>query len=230
MRTFLNGSSPARPSWKKFANKFKTLSSRFTRNGILFVLSAPSGAGKTTLVEALRKTSEFIYSVSCTTRPARAGEIDGEDYRFLSDEEFQTRAKAGEFLEHATVHGHHYGTLLTPIAESLNHGRDVLIDIDTQGAANIRNSRQEFIRQALADIFLMPPDVEELRRRLTKRGTETAEQIETRLSNAIREMESWPHYRYTIISRTPDDDLEKFRHIKQPDRSLTSHLTQKSRR
>jgi len=191
------------------------------------VLSAPSGAGKTTLVEALRKTSEFIYSVSCTTRPARAGEIDGEDYRFLSDEEFQTRAKAGEFLEHATVHGHHYGTLLTPIAESLNHGRDVLIDIDTQGAANIRNSRQEFIRQALADIFLMPPDVEELRRRLTKRGTETAEQIETRLSNAIREMESWPHYRYTIISRTTDDDLEKFRHIMQAERYLSRRLLQK---
>ena len=191
------------------------------------MLSAPSGAGKTTLVEALRKTSEFIYSVSCTTRPARAGEIDGEDYRFLSDEEFQTRAKAGEFLEHATVHGHHYGTLLTPIAESLNHGRDVLIDIDTQGAANIRNSRQEFIRQALADIFLMPPDVEELRRRLTKRGTETAEQIETRLSNAIREMESWPHYRYTIISRTTDDDLEKFRHIMQAERYLSRRLLQK---
>src|SRR6266850_4239307 len=140
---FRNGWFFARPSSKKFANKFKTLSSRFTRNGILFVLSAPSGAGKTTLVDALRETAEFVYSVSCTTRPARAGEIDGEDYRFLSDEEFNARAKAGEFLEHANVHGHQYGTLLKPIAEDLANGRDVLIDIDTQGAANIRNSKDE---------------------------------------------------------------------------------------
>ncbi len=203
------------------------MSSRFTRNGILFVLSAPSGAGKTTLVEALRKTSEFIYSVSCTTRPARAGEVHEEDYRFLSNDEFNARAKAGEFLEHATVHGHQYGTLLGPIAENLRHGRDVLIDIDTQGAENIRNAKDEFIRQALADIFLMPPDVDELRRRLTKRGTETPEQIETRLGNAIREMESWPKYRYTIISRTMDEDLQKFRHIMNAERYLSRRLIQK---
>jgi guanylate kinase len=191
------------------------------------VLSAPSGAGKTTLVEALRRTSEFIYSVSCTTRPARAGEVDGDDYRFLADEEFNARAKAGEFLEHATVHGHRYGTLLKPIAENLSNGRDVLIDIDTQGAANIRNSKDQFIPEALADTFLMPPDVDELRRRLTKRGTETAEQIETRLANAISEMESWPKYRYTIISRTTEEDLEKFRHIMNAERYLSRRLVKK---
>jgi guanylate kinase len=203
------------------------LSSRFTRNGILFVLSAPSGAGKTTLVDALRETSEFVYSVSCTTRPARAGEVEGEDYRFLSDEEFNARADAGEFLEHANVHGHHYGTLLKPILENLKNGRDVLIDIDTQGAANIRSAKDEFVRGSLADIFLMPPDVDELRRRLTQRGTETAEQIETRLTNAIREMESWPKYRYTIISRTTDEDLQKFRHIMNAERYLSRRLIQK---
>jgi guanylate kinase len=203
------------------------LSSRFTRSGILFLLSAPSGAGKTTLVDALRETSEFIYSVSCTTRPARAGETDGQDYRFLSDEEFNGHVAAGEFLEHAVVHGHQYGTLLKPIAENLRHGRDVLIDIDTQGAANIRNLKDDFIRQSLADVFLMPPDVDELRRRLTKRGTETAEQIETRLSNAIREMESWPQYRYTIISRTTEEDLQKFRHIMNAERYLSRRLMQK---
>jgi guanylate kinase len=217
----------AKPSSRKFANKSKTLSSRFTRNGILFVLSAPSGAGKTTLVDALRQTSEFVYSVSCTTRPARAGEVEGEDYRFLSEEEFNARAKAGEFLEHATVHGRHYGTLLKPIVEDLMNGRDVLIDIDTQGAANIRRHKDEFVRQSLADIFLMPPDVDELRRRLTKRGTETAAQIETRLANAIREMESWPQYRYTIISRTTEEDLQKFRHIMNAERYLSRRLIQK---
>ncbi|HST30858.1 MAG TPA: guanylate kinase [Chthoniobacterales bacterium] len=203
------------------------MSSRFTRNGILFVLSAPSGAGKTTLLEAVRQTSEFVYLVSCTTRPARAGEVEGEDYRFLSTEEFQACVKAGEFLEHATVHGYQYGTLLRPITENLSNGRDVLIDIDTQGATTIRNCKDEFIRQALADIFLMPPNVAELRRRLTKRGTETAEQIETRLANAIREMELWPQYRYTIISRTTEEDLQKFRHIMNAERYLSRRLLQK---
>ena len=191
------------------------------------MLSAPSGAGKTTLVDALRETSEFVYSVSCTTRPARAGEIDGEDYRFLSEEEFNARARAGEFLEHAVVHDHQYGTLLKPIVEDLMNGRDVLIDIDTQGAANIRKHRDEFVRQSLADIFLMPPDVDELRRRLTKRGTETTEQIETRLKTAISEMESWPQYRYTIISRTTEEDLQKFRHVMNAERYLSRRLIQK---
>jgi guanylate kinase len=191
------------------------------------VLSAPSGAGKTTLVDALRETSEFVYSISCTTRPARASEVDGEDYRFLSEGEFNSRARAGEFLEHARVHGHQYGTLLKPIVENLSNGRDVLMDIDTQGAANIRNAKDEFVRQCLADIFLMPPDVDELRRRLTNRGTETTEQIETRLTNAIREMESWPKYRYTIISRTTEEDLQKFRHIMNAERYLSRRLIQK---
>jgi len=203
------------------------LSSRFNRTGILFVLSAPSGAGKTTLVDALRQTSEFTYLVSCTTRPARAGEVDGEDYRFLSDEEFNARAKAGEFLEDATVHGHRYGTLLKPIVEDLMNGQDVLIDIDTQGAANIRKHKDEFIRGALADVFIMPPDVDELRRRLTKRGTETSDEIEARLATAIREMESWSKYRYTIISRTTEEDLQKFRHIMNAERYLSRRLIQK---
>ena len=130
-------------------------------------------------------------------------------------------------MEHATVHGHHYGTLLKPIIEDLMNGHDVLIDIDTQGAATIRKHKDEFVRQSLADIFLMPPDVDELRRRLTKRGTETAEQIETRLANAIREMDSWPQYRYTIISRTTKEDLQKFRHIMNAERYLSRRLIQK---
>jgi guanylate kinase len=203
------------------------LSNRFSRYGILFVISAPSGAGKTTLVDALRQTSEFVYSVSCTTRPARAGEVEGEDYHFLSDAEFSARTKAGEFLEHATVHGHEYGTLLTPIVEDLMNGRDVLIDIDIQGAANIRKHKDEFVRQALADVFIMPPDLDELRRRLTKRGTETAEQIESRLKTAAREMQAWREYRYTIISRTTDEDLQKFRHIMNAERYLSRRLIQK---
>ena len=191
------------------------------------MLSAPSGAGKTTLLDAVRETSEFVYLVSCTTRPPRAGEVEGEDYRFLSQEEFQARAKSGEFLEYATVHGYQYGTLLRPIVDNLGKGRDVLIDIDTQGAATIRNCKDESIQKAFADIFLMPPNVDELRRRLTKRGTETVEQIETRLANAIREMELWTQYRYTIISRTTEEDLQKFRHIMNAERYLSRRLIQK---
>ena len=192
------------------------------------MLSAPSGAGKTTLLDAVRQTTEFVYLISCTTRPPRTGELEGEDYRFLSEEEFQAHVKADDFLEHATVHGYRYGTLLRPITENLSNGRDVLIDIDTQGASTIRNCKDPFIREALVDIFLMPPNVDELRRRLTKRGTETVKQIETRLGNAIREMESWPQYRYTIISRTTDEDVEKFRHIMNAERYLSRRLIQKA--
>lgn len=191
------------------------------------MISAPSGAGKTTLVDALKKTGEFIYSVSCTTRPTRAGEVDGKDYQFLSETDFLARIKSGEFLEHATVHGQHYGTLLKPILTNLKNGIDVLIDIDTQGAASIRNSKDEFIRQSLADIFIMPPDLDELRRRLTNRGTETAEQIESRLTTAAREMKAWREYRYTIISRTTEEDLQKFRHIMNAERYLSRRLIQK---
>jgi guanylate kinase len=203
------------------------LNKQFSRSGILFVVSAPSGAGKTTLVEAIRKTPNVFYSVSCTTRAPRSGESNGQDYQFLSQGDFCAHVKAGHFLEHAQVHGDFYGTLREPVVTNLRNGTDVLIDIDTQGAANIRNSKDEFVRQALADIFIMPPDVDELRRRLTKRGTETAAQIETRLGNAIREMQSWPKYRYTIISRTTEEDLQKFRHIMNAERYLSRRLTQK---
>ena len=200
------------------------MNKEFSRYGILFVVSAPSGAGKSTLCDALRQTPDFVYSVSCTTRPPRAGEIEGDDYHFLSEAEFAARATAGEFLEHANVHGKFYGTLRDPILSNLHNGVDVLIDIDTQGAAAIRAFDDAFVRQALADVFIMPPDLEELRRRLTKRGTETAEQIEVRLVTAAREMELWRDYRYTIISRSVEEDLLKFRHIMGAERYLSGRM------
>ncbi|HEY2713466.1 MAG TPA: guanylate kinase [Chthoniobacterales bacterium] len=200
------------------------MNKEFGRYGILFVVSAPSGAGKTTLCDALRQTSDFVYSVSCTTRTPRAGEINGEDYHFLSEKDFLARAEAGEFLEYAEVHGKYYGTLRDPILSNLQKGVDVLIDIDTQGAAAIRAYDDAFVRQALADVFIMPPDLEELRRRLTKRGTETGTQIEVRLQTAAREMELWRDYRYTIISRSMEEDLQKFRQIMGAERILSSRL------
>jgi len=134
------------------------------------VVSAPSGAGKTTLVERIRRTPSLFYSVSCTTRAPRTGEIDGQDYQFLSDADFRERIEKGDFLEHAHVHGDYYGTLREPVVTNLKRGKDVLIDIDTQGAAVIRNCGDPLIRDTLADVFIMPPDLEELRKRLLKRG------------------------------------------------------------
>jgi guanylate kinase len=200
------------------------LSKQFTRSGILFVVSAPSGAGKTTLCDALRQTPDFVYSVSCTTRAPRAGELDGEDYHFLTEEDFLQRVAAQEFLEYAKVHEHYYGTLKKPIRAHLDEGVDVLIDIDIQGAAAIRQYNDEFIRRALCDVFIMPPDLDELRRRLTKRGTETEQQIELRLQTAAREMELWRDYRYTIISKSMEEDLLKFRHIMGAERYLSRRL------
>ena len=200
------------------------MSKHFTRSGILFVVSAPSGAGKTTLCDALRQTPDFVYSVSCTTRPPRAGEAEGEDYHFLAEKDFLQRVDAGEFLEYAKVHEHYYGTLHGPIRANLDNGIDVLIDVDTQGAASIRNYNDEFIRKSLCDVFIMPPDLDELRRRLTKRGTETEQQIDLRLKNAAREMELWRDYRYTIISKSMEEDLLKFRHIMGAERYLSRRL------
>lgn len=203
------------------------MSKQFSRYGILFVISAPSGAGKTTLVEALRQTPNFFYSVSCTTRAPRGGEVDGEDYQFLSDADFQARIKAGEFLEYAQVHGDYYGTLRDPVVANLKKSVDVLIDIDTQGAATIRGCDHPFIRAAFTDIFIMPPDLDELRRRLINRGTETPEKIELRLANAAREMQFWRDYHYTIISRSMEEDLEKFRHIIAAESFLSRRLIHK---
>jgi guanylate kinase len=203
------------------------LSNHFGRTGILFVVSAPSGAGKTTLCDALRQTSDFVYSVSCTTRPPRASEIDGEDYRFISEVDFVARISGDQFLEHAKVHEHRYGTLREPIVSNLKQGIDVLIDVDTEGAAVIRNYDNKFIRDALCDVFIMPPDLEELRRRLIKRGTETNAQIELRLKTAAREMVLWRDYRYTIISKSIEEDLQKFRQIMGAERYLSRRLIEK---
>ena len=201
------------------------MSKQFSRSGILFVVSAPSGAGKTTLVEAIRQTPNLFYSVSCTTRAPRSGEINEEHYQFLSGADFRARLEAGDFLEHAQVHGDFYGTLREPVLTNLKKGVDVLIDIDTQGAANIRNCDDPVIRQALTDVFIMPPDLDELRRRLRKRGTETHEQIERRLETAVREMELWRDYRYTIISGSVEDDLENVRNIMSAETFLSRRQT-----
>jgi len=196
---------------------------RFRRRGILFVISAPSGAGKSTLLNALRPGADFVYSISCTTRLPRAGEIDGEDYYFLSREEFARRIVANDFLEYAEVYGNYYGTPKEIVLENLEGGVDVLIDIDVQGARSIRGHGNAIL-QSLADIFLMPPSFEELRHRLIKRGTESPEQLDVRLRSALVEMKSWQEYRYTLISGSMEEDLQKFRAIMRAERYLTRRM------
>ena len=197
---------------------------KIQRTGILFVLSAPSGAGKTTLISSLRQKPDFVYSVSCTTRPPRRGEVDGEDYFFLTEEQFEERAAHGDFLEHARVHGHLYGTPKSTVVGHLQRGVDVLLDIDTLGAAEVRANPDPFIQGAIADVFIMPPGLDELGRRLRKRGTEGEEQIATRLRNAAAEMSKWREYRYTIISGSMEEDIEKFRGVMRAERYLSRRL------
>ena len=200
------------------------MSMEFRRRGILFVVSAPSGAGKSTLLNALRPGEDFVYSVSCTTRAPRPGEIDGEDYHFLTPDDFATRLAAGEFLESAEVHGNHYGTRRAAVVDQLAAGVDVLIDIDVQGARMIRTDASPEIRASIADIFIMPPSLDELRHRLVRRGTETAEQIEVRMTNAATELEAWRDYRYTLISGSMEEDLQKFRAIMRAERYLSRRM------
>jgi guanylate kinase len=180
----------------------------------MIVVSAPSGAGKSTLCNRL--VDEFpnvIYSVSCTTREPRGDEQDGQHYYFLSRKEFKERAKNGEFLEHAKVHGNFYGTLEDTVLYAMEEGNHVLLDIDVQGAKQLRESLVRMdprhpIRRGFTDIFISPPSMEELEKRLRGRGTDEEKVIKKRLENAAAEMDCVKEYSYQIIN----GDLEKAYH------------------
>jgi guanylate kinase len=197
----------------------------FRRRGILFVVAAASGTGKSTLCDNLRHTPDFIYSVSCTTRQPRPGEIDGEDYHFLTRAEFETKIAAGAFLEHAEVHGNYYGTLQETVMAALEEGTDVLLDIDVQGAQSIRINADKALHDSLVDVFIMPPSPEELERRLRKRGTESESDIQRRLHNGRQEMTHWREFKYTILSGSMEEDLGKFRAIMKAERYVSKRLT-----
>ncbi len=177
---------------------------------LMIVVSAPSGAGKSTLCNRLvEEFPSIVYSVSCTTRPPRGDEKDGVDYYFLSKKEFKERIKNGEFLEHAKVHGNYYGTLEDTVLFAMEEGKHVLLDIDVQGAAQIRGSLarldpRHLIRRGFIDIFIEPPSMEELERRLRGRGTDSDAVIQKRLKNARKEMEQADRYAYRIVN----DDLD----------------------
>lgn len=174
------------------------------------VVSGPSGSGKTTLCRQLSNRGEVIYSVSCTTRAPRAGEVDGKDYFFLTEEDFVERIGRNEFFEHANVHGRRYGTLKSYVKENLLQGRDVVMDIDVQGARQIRACDDTLVQQCLADVFILPPSVEELKSRLSGRGTESQEALALRLHNALEEMACWPEYQYALVSGSKEEDGRRF--------------------
>lgn len=181
-----------------------------SRTGMLLVVSGPSGSGKTTLCRRLADAGEVSYSTSCTTRAPRAGERDGHDYHFVTREEFQRRIAAGEFIEHAEVHGNFYGSLRSEVVDRLERGQDVVMDIDVQGAAQVRACADPAIRRAFVDLFVMPPNEDELRMRLTGRGTDSGEVIELRMKNALEEMAHWDKYTYLLLSSTREEDYARF--------------------
>lgn len=195
------------------------------RTGILLVVSGPSGSGKTTLCRRIAEEGEAHYSISCTTRAPRDGESDGSDYHFLSREQFLSRREAGEFLESAEVHGNLYGTLHSEVICHLQEGRDVVMDLDVQGAQQVRQCKDLKIRQALVDLFVMPKTEAELRKRLSGRGTDSAEVIELRMVNAIEETSHWAEYSYRLLSGTQEQDYERFRSLLIAERMRVSRMT-----
>ena len=177
------------------------------RQGIALVLSAPSGAGKTTLIRRLRAEFPAIgYSVSCTTRAPREGEVDGRDYIFLSRQAFEERRAAGAFAEWAEVHGNLYGTPLAPVAAMLNEGRDALFDIDVQGAAQLKLNLA-----GATFIFILPPSMAELERRLRLRGQDDEEAIGRRLANARRELREAAWYDALVVNDDLDGAYDRLR-------------------
>lgn len=195
------------------------------RRGILCVVSGPSGSGKTTLCRRLSdEDADAVYAISATTREPRTGEENGTDYYFLEREDFEARATRGEFLEYAEVHGNLYGTLKSEVMDHISAGRDVLMDIDVQGAALIRSHPDQAIQEAIVDIFILPQNEEDLLARLRGRGTESDEQLQLRLRNALEEMKHWAEYAYTIISGNKEQDFAIFLSMIQSERCRSKRL------
>ncbi|MEJ6569320.1 MAG: guanylate kinase [Akkermansiaceae bacterium] len=195
-----------------------------SRTGILLVVSGPSGSGKTTLCRRLADEEEAHYSISCTTRAPRDGEVNGKDYHFLDRDDFTKRIQNGNFLEHAEVHGNHYGTLKSEVLNYISKGVDVVMDIDVQGATLVRACEDPEIQTALTDLFVMPPSKGELRARLTGRGTDTDDIIALRMKNALDEIEHWPSYSYRLLSATREEDYTRFKSLIISERLRISRL------
>ena len=173
------------------------------RTGLLIILSSPSGAGKSTLARRLMAwDADLGFSVSATTRPPRKGEVEGRDYHFRSREEFARMVEAGAMLEHAEVFGNLYGTPRAPVEAAMQAGRDTLFDVDWQGGQQIRNSP---LGGSAVSVFVLPPDMAELRRRLEARGSDAAAVIDARMEKSRGEISHWAEYDYVLVN----DDLDR---------------------
>jgi guanylate kinase len=179
---------------------------------LLILISAPSGGGKTTLCQQLLKVCpEMTRAITCTTRAPRPGEKDGVDYHFFSAAEFLKRLQAGNFLEHATVYGNSYGILKSELLGKLREGRDVLLNVDVQGAATIREQAEgePELKRALITVFLTPTPLTVLEERLKKRNSEGQKEIQKRLAVARQEIAQWKNFEYLLVSGTKQEDLRR---------------------
>ena len=183
---------------------------------LLILISAPSGGGKTTLCEQLLKARpEMTRAITCTTREPRKGEKDGVDYHFFTAAEFLKRLQAGNFLEHATVYGNSYGILKSELLAKLRQGKDVLLNVDVQGAATIREQAgtEPELKRALVTVFLTPRSLEVLAERLKKRGADAEAVIQKRLAVAKQEVAQWKNFDYLLESTTKAEDLRRMQEI-----------------
>ena len=192
---------------------------------LLILISAPSGGGKTTLCELLLQARpEMTRAITCTTREPRPGEKDGVDYHFLTAENFLRRVQAGNFLEHATVFGNSYGLLRSELTSRLRDGHDVLLNVDVQGAATIKERAQEDpdLQRALISVFLTPPSLKILEERLKRRGADTEAVMRKRLAVARHEIAQWKNFDYLIISGSKQEDLRQMLAIVEAEKMRTA--------
>jgi guanylate kinase len=193
-----------------------------SRRGLMFILSSPSGAGKTTVSRRLLGHDGHIrMSVSATTRPIRPGEVDGKDYHFVDQARFDAMVEAGEFLEWAHVFGHCYGTPRAQVAAGLEAGQDFLFDIDWQGTQQLHQKAESDVVR----VFLLPPSIDELRRRLTARGTDSDAVITARMERAQAEISHWAEYDYVVINDDMDDCFDKVLQILAAERLRRARQT-----
>jgi guanylate kinase len=177
----------------------------YNTKGVLIVISGPSGAGKGTICKELIEKHDNIYiSVSATTRSPRAGEVDGVNYYFLTKDEFKDKVESNGFIEYANVHGNYYGTPKLNVEKMLNEGKNVILEIDIQGALQVKDNFEEGVF-----IFILPPSMEELKRRIIKRGSETEESLMTRFKNAYKEINYVSKYNYAVVNDTLDLAVSK---------------------
>lgn len=189
----------------------------------MLVLSSPSGAGKTTISrELLKRDSALSLSISATTRPKRPAETDGDDYFFVSEDEFEKMAEAGEFLEHANVFGHFYGTPRAPVEEALADGRDILFDIDWQGTQQIGGDQA--LGNDLVSVFVLPPSTEELEARLRRRAQDPEDVVQQRMSKAADEMSHYFEYQYIIVNVDIDESVQAVQSIIDAERTKQIRL------